>query len=230
MFCPPFLFQLWKRVGNLKCTQETMAFVQTSAKWLNFTNCAGTQTLIRLYYQSYLERRSWREKKSCACEGVSCSLFGGRNFSASVEWCGEKINLKYACICTLTVLWPRPAQTLAWFGIVTCCTLFCRAVLAGFSQCHLCGQRGRTLHLLPIIHTPCLLYEGKNQLQPPCKLQCELRVPPFQEALGSATGCKDAVNSMAVSRDGYWENTGTSLLLLFTEQHAGHPFSMLQKN
>lgn len=102
-FVPFFCSSFGKELVIFKCTQETMAFVQTSAKWLNFTNCAGTQTLIRLYYQSYLERRSWREKKFCMCEGVSCSLFWGRNFSASVEWCGAKKFLKHVWFCILTV-------------------------------------------------------------------------------------------------------------------------------
>lgn len=114
--------------------------MQTSAKRLNFTNCAGTQTLIRQYCQSYLERRSWREKKFCMCEGVSFSLFWGRNFSASVEWCGgkkPKIHLVVHSHSPLT-------KTCSDFGFVWYCYLlqiFCRAVLAGFSQCHVCDQR-----------------------------------------------------------------------------------------
>lgn len=205
-----------------------MAFVQTSAKWLNFTNCAGTQTLIRLYYQSYLERRSWREKKFCMCEGVSCSLFWGRSFSASVEWCGAKKYPKNICFCILTVLWLRPAQTLAWFDVVTCCTLFCRGLSAGFNQCHVCDQWEPCTSCLSYTLCACLT-KVKNSCSLPVNCNVSFKWFLLKRLWGQPRAARMSVNSMVVSQGGYWESTGTSLLLVFTEWYAGHPFSILQK-
>lgn len=160
------------------------------------------------------------------CEGVSCSLFWGRNFSARVEWCGGENTLKYINFCILTALWPRPAQTLAQLDIATCCTLFCRNVSAGFSQRHECDQWEPCTFCLH-----CLSYtlrawstKTKTSCSLPANRNVILKWLPFKRLSGRSQATRMSANSMAVSQDWYRESTGTSVFLVLAEWHAEHPF------
>lgn len=88
--------------------------------------------------------------------------------------------------------------------------LFCRDVLAGFGQCHVCDQWEPC--------TFCLLYpKVKTSCSLPVSCNVSFKWLLFKGLWGQSQAARMSVNSMAVSQDWYWESTGTSTFLAFTE-------------
>lgn len=179
-----------------------------------------------------IARAIWKEgvgeKRNSACvKGFLLACSGEEIFQPVWNGVGgkkPKIHLVVHSHSPLT-------KTCSDFGFVWYCYLlqiFCRAVLAGFSQCHVCDQWEPCTFCTSYTLCACST-KVKNSCSLPANCNVSFKRLLLKGLWGQPQAARMSVNSMAVLWDWDRESSRTTMLLAFPKRHAGHPFSKLQK-